>query len=241
MIAVSNVCFISLNFLSKLTDTERTSLLAVSHVREFKKKEYVFRAGDDDPNVHILRRGRVKVIQTSPLGKEVLLWFCLPGEVFGVSENFDGQIRKVSAQTLEASEIVSVPQAQFKQWLHKHPQHFDYIVGLMASRLREIGHRFLNLATGNVSSQVAKLLIGLASCYGTQRPNAVLVNLPLSHQDIADMIGASRQCVSAAMSELKRDGILSVERHFLCIEDMERLAILAGVVGQTSKLRVKQR
>lgn len=241
MIAVSNIGFVALNFLSKLDEAARLSLHAISQTREIKKKQYVFRAGDDDPQVHILKHGRVKVVQSSPLGKDVLLWFCLPGEVFGLSETFEGQIRKVSAQTLEPSEVMSVPEGQFKQWLRTHPQHFEYFMRLMGSRLREIGHRFLNLATGNVASQVAKLLVGLASSYGTQRPTAVLVNLPLSHQDIADMIGASRQCVSATMSELKRDGILSVERRFLCIEDMRRLAVLAGIVDQTTELRVTQR
>lgn len=236
MIAVSNMCFVSLNFLSKLNDAERASLTSISHTRTVKKKEFVFRDGDSDPYVHILKHGRVKVTQASPLGKEVLLWFCLPGEVFGLSEQFDSQIRRVSALALEPSQILSVEQRQFKAWLSEHPRHFDYVVGLMAMRLREISHRFLNLATGNVPAQVAKLILSLAGCYGTPRKQMVQLNIPLSHQDIADMIGASRQCVSATMSELKRAGVLSTNRRFLCIEKLERLAELAGLEPETAEI-----
>ena len=229
MLFVGNKCFVALNFLANIDEPARKALIAKGITSTYKKKQYIFSAGDDDHRVYILRRGRVKLVQASPMGREVLLWFCVPGELFGVTECLHSSPRPVSAVSLDTSDVLSLDCAWFRQWLEENPKHATHLVSIMATRLREIGHRFLNLATGNVTSQVAKLLVEMANCYGTQMNHGVLLNIPLSHQDIADMIGVSRQRVSATISQLKQAKLLSIRKHFLCLEKLAELGRLAGV------------
>lgn len=229
MLFVGNKCFVALNFLAQIDEPARKALIAAGTNSTYKKNQYIFRAGEEDYRVYILRRGRMKIMQTSPLGREVLLWFCVPGELFGISECLDVKPRPVSAVALDASEVLSLDCDWFRQWLEQNPKNATHLVSIMATRLREIGHRFLNLATGNVTSQVAKLLVEMANCYGTQMNHGVLLNIPLSHQDIADMIGVSRQRVSTTISQLKQQGLLSIRKHFLCLEKLAELGRLAGI------------
>lgn len=229
MLFVGNKCFVALNFLANIDEPARKALIAKGTTSTYRKKQYIFNAGDNDRRVYILRRGRVKIVQASPIGREVLLWFCVPGELFGITECLDEKPRPVSAVALDTSDVLSLECEWFRQWLEDNPKHATHLVSIMATRLREIGHRFLNLATGNVTSQVAKLLVEMANCYGTQMNHGVLLNIPLSHQDIADMIGVSRQRVSATISQLKQQGLLSIRKHFLCLEKLTELAQLAGV------------
>lgn len=229
MLFVGNRCFVSLNFLAQVEEPARIALIDKATSTTYKKKQPIFRAGEEDRRVYILRRGRVKLVQTSPLGREVLLWFCVPGELFGISECLEAKPRAVSAVALDISEVLSFDCDWFRGWLEEHPKHATQLVSIMATRLREIGHRFFNLATGNVTSQVAKLLVEMANCYGTQMNHGVLLNIPLSHQDIADMIGVSRQRVSTTISQLKQQGLLSIRKHFLCLEKLAELGQLAGI------------
>lgn len=238
------LCHLSLLFVLNipvpLTRHRRTSneLLQLGTERSLIKRQPVFKAGDLETTIHILRRGRVKIVQSSPLGREVLLWFCLPGEVFGVSESLQEKARSVTAVTVESSYIVTIERSRFSAWLNDHPAHSLNLLGIMATRLRELSQRFLSLASGNVEVQVAKLLIDLSACYGTRVDRSILVNIPLTHQDIADMIGASRQCVSATMSNLKRSGVLSTKRRFLCIAKFNKLVALAGLSASAAAMAI---
>ena len=94
---------------------------------------------------------------------------------------------------------------------------------VLSSRLRVLGEMFVNLVSDDVSTRIAKLILRLSARYGTRVGKEVFLNIPLTHQEIADMVGTSRQTVTTVLSTLKRQGVLSIDNRRIHIESEELL------------------
>lgn len=215
------------NFLAQLEGDDLAGLLAIATAQHFRKGEYVFRAGAPGSNVYFLRSGKVKITQLSPLGREVILWFCFPGETFGLAEVARGGGRVVNAQACELSEVLAVPQDRFRAYLDDRPRIAWLSMQVLSSRLRVLGEMFVNLVADDVNTRIGKLILRLSARYGTRVNGEIFLNIPLTHQEIADMVGTSRQTVTSALGVLKRQGVLSIDNRRIHIESEELLAGLA--------------
>ncbi len=183
----------------------------------------IFDAGSPGTTVYFLRDGKVKIKQLSPVGREIILWFCLPGEIFGLAEVARGGGRVVTAQACEPSDVLAVPQERFHAYLEQHPRVARLSMQVLAHRLRVLGEMFVNLVADDVNTRIAKLILRLCSRYGVREGPRVRLNLPLTHQEIADMVGTTRQTVTSTLNELKRRGVLSMEARRIQIESEELL------------------
>lgn len=221
------------NFLAGLSEAARAELLVCAKRRQLRKGQHIFRAGSRGENVYILERGRAKIYELSQSGKEVILWFCLPGEIFGLAEIPHGAPREVSAVASMDSEVLAVPRDHFKQFLLAHSDAAFSLIDLLSSRMRMLGALMLAMATEEVPPRVAKLLLGLmtryrGACDLHERCDHHKIDLRLTHQEIADMSGTSRQSVSSLIVDWKQKGILFVHDHTIYIEDEPALKRLAG-------------
>ena len=211
------------NFLAQLDAEAAAALLAIATVHHYAKSDFVFRSGAPGNNVYFLRSGKIKIHQLSPLGREVILWFCFPGEIFGLAEVAQGGGRVVNAQACEASEVLVVAQEKFRDFLEGNPRLAMLSMQVLSSRLRVLGEMFVNLVSDDVSTRIAKLILRLSARYGTRVGREVFLNIPLTHQEIADMVGTSRQTVTSVLGALKRQGVLSIESRRIHIESEELL------------------
>ena len=211
------------NFLAQLTAADYANLAALARAQHHQKGDHVFRAGAPGHHVYFLRTGKVKIYQLSPLGREVILWFCFPGEIFGLAEVARGGGRVVNAQACDHSEVLAVSQEEFKGFLVDHPQTALLSMQVLSSRLRILGEMFVNLVSDDVNTRIAKLILRLSARYGTRVEKDIFLNIPLTHQEIADMVGTSRQTVTSALSTLKKQGVLSIDNHRIHIESEELL------------------
>ena len=217
------------DFLSQLSPPERDDLIAHSQRRRYHRNDVVFHAGSQGENVFILIDGRVKICAMSPVGKSIILWFCFPGELFGLAEMARKGRREVDALACAESEILVVPREEFYAFLTSHPTVALRIVDVLSCRLRALGDMLVNLTTDDVLTRVIKILVRLSLRYGKPMDaNGVLLDLNLTHQEIADMIGTSRQSVSSVLSQLRRHGLLCTKNHVIKIENTELLEQLAG-------------
>ncbi len=217
------------NFLARLSPQEHADLVAVSRAWRRGKGEAVFSAGEAGSQVFFLRTGKVKIGQISPQGREVILWFCFPGEVFGLAEVARGGERGVSAVACEASELLVVSQEDFIRYLALRPEAAVLSMQVLASRLRVLGEMFANLVSDDVNTRVAKLILRLAARYGTRSGGEVVLDIPLTHQEIADMVGTTRPTVTATLSALKSQGVLAIDNHRIRISSGELLHEIASV------------
>ncbi len=214
----------SSDFLSALELPDRDALFALTRRKVFKKGARIFEAGDPAAMLYILESGRVKIYKTAPSGKEIILWFCFPGETFGLAELSRGVERTISAQAVDGSDVLCLLKTDFLRFITERPSVALCAIDILSTRLRRLGQIFMNLATEDVPFRLARMILDLA--YGaTQNPCAeargndeICINITLTHQEIADMIGASRQTVTTALSEFKRRGAIRWTNHHLHVE-----------------------
>lgn len=193
---------------------------------------FIFRAGVSAKDVFILRSGRVKIFQLNPKGKETLLWFCGPGEVFGISELCQGELRRVYAQASERSEIVTVDRAEFVRFLTSHPEKALALIDLLSSRLRSLGTFLESITTAEVAQRVTMLLRHLGTRYGRRAGDKVTIDMAITHQEMADMIGTTRQSVTMVLSELKRDGLLRCHKRRMEFAESLLTQTVAGAAAR---------
>ena len=223
-----------IDLLASLPETDRAQLLLIGQTHRFKKSEFVFRAGDATHHVYLLLRGRVKIYQPSTVGKEVILWFCFGGELFGLAEAARGGERVVSAQACDDTEILCIRQEQFTTFLAQHPRTALMIVQVLSCRLRVLGDVVINLISDDVHTRVMKMLLQLGSRCGSPEGQGLRLNITLTHQEIADMIGTTRQTVTTTLGQLEREGMIRIEHHVIYIVDkswMSRVPMHTALVA----------
>lgn len=212
------------NFLARLASDDLHELTALASTRRYQRGELVFGAGAPSSMVYFLRSGKIKIGQISLLGREVILWFCLPGEIFGLAEVVYRGERAVNAVACEPAEVLAVSQAQFRELLTRRPRIALQSMEVLSLRLRVLSEMVVNLVADDVNTRIAKLILRLSACYGTRVGDEVHLNIPLTHQEIAFMTGTTRQTVSSVLSAFKRQSVLSINNHQLRIKNEDLLS-----------------
>jgi len=209
--------FPQVDLLSRLPEADREYFLKIGQTHRFKKSEFVFRAGDATHHVYLLLRGRVKIYQPSSVGKEVILWFCFGGELFGLAEAAGGGERVVSAQACDETEILSIRQDHFTEFLLQRPGTALLIVQVLSCRLRVLSDVVINLVSDDVRTRILKMVLQLGARCGIPDEQGLRLNITLTHQEIADMIGTTRQTVTTMLGQLEREGMIKIEHHVIYI------------------------
>ena len=212
------------DLLTRIPEGERAHLLRLGMVKTFAKGDFIFSAGEPGNLVFLLLKGRVKIYQSSTVGKEAILWFCFAGELFGIAEAANGGERVVSAQACDACEALCIRQEEFNAFLGSHPQTSLVIVQVLACRLRVLGEVVINLISDDVRTRILKMVLQLGARCGIPSAHGLSLDIELTHQEIADMIGTSRQTVTTTLGQLERDGLLAVYRHKIHITSSELLS-----------------
>ncbi len=213
------------NFLSSLSESETQDLLKCSHQLDLKSRDYLFRAGDHSNDVYIVAGGCIRLFQISPAGKETILWFSFPGEIFGMAELSRGSDRQLYAVANEATQIYSIRSKDFTNFLGTHPEAAMKAIGILSARVRTLGHILVGLTSDKVETRIARLLMRFAAvssgsrCCNGSMDGELCVNVRLTHQDIANLIGASRQTVSTTMAHLRKiDAVRTVNQHIHIVQ-----------------------
>lgn len=210
--------FTPLSFLSKLNKDEWQALQKIAHSNSYKKRTYVFRAEEFNDSLYILLEGRIKIMRLSQQGRELIQWFCLPGEIFGLSVESHSHQRGLYAQAITDSTILSVQKNDIEKYILEHPRVALLIVTQLASRLRTLGDMLLNITSDGAHVRFIKLLQRLSEFYGRNTNNEVYIDIYLTHQEMADMIGVCRQTVSSMIGQLKKNGVIATTREGICIQ-----------------------
>jgi len=216
-----------LGFFSLLLDIEQDQLLRIGKKRVVAKNDFVFKAGQSDLNVYILNYGRIKLYGSSPEGRDVLLWFSVPGEIFGLAECLLEGPRQVYARAAERCEVLCIAHTAFAAWLVTHPESSVRLMKIMSVRMRELSQRFLSRANGNIQMEIAQLLLRLGMTHGKLAGQHIRMDIPLTEQDIADMVGSCRQGVSTCLAKMKRAGMIDNVKRFFVIKKQEDLLRIA--------------
>ena len=208
------------NFLARLENEEKQKLLNLGVRKHYLKDETICSLGQTNDEIYILVAGRVKIYELTPEGKEVILWFCTAGELFGIADALTANeigARRINARSCGYTELLSVNYQDFLRFVKGNPRVALPLLQLLSFRLREISEVLSDVTTIDVASRVIKLLHRLGERYGRKVEKGVFLELPVTHQEMADMIGASRQTVTTVLGDLRRRGLIQMEHRTLFI------------------------
>ncbi len=217
------------DFLSSLAPDEVNALKAKARRLSFSKGDQIFVAGDKSEAVYILISGCIKLFQLSPSGKEIILWFSFPGELFGVAETVRGVDREIFAEANVDSEILKLAEADFVEFLSSHPRSALRAIDILSARVRTLGSSIVDIAADDVETRLIRLLLRFAAgtlpmpCQLPLAPNEQCLNVRLTHNDLANLIGASRQTVTTMLTGLRRKDLLRLVDGHIHLLDPGRL------------------
>ena len=200
---------------SAFSDTQIGQLLSCVQHRSYPRNSFILRAGEETDALYIILSGRVKLLIPDEEGHEVILSIMGAHEFFGEMGLFDDQTRSASAETLEACEMLRVSRAGFTALLKDNFELAILIIRNLVRRMREADRKIESLALIDVYGRVARLLIDLAQ---NVDGNWVVERAP-AKQEIARMIGASREMVSRVVKDLHQKGLIRSEKRRIYVLD----------------------
>lgn len=190
--------------LSSLSELQLSTLAAASVRRSFPKGRTIVAEGEPSQSLYILLSGRAKVQRSDAEGKEVILAMIGPGEFFGEMSLIDDAPRSASVITIESCDFMAIQKDSFKAMLAQSSDMSMQIMRGLVKRLREADKKIETLALLDVYGRVARVLLDFSEQVGGER----VVKGKLPRQEIAKMIGASREMVSRVMKGLETDGYI---------------------------------
>lgn len=204
---------------SSLSDDELGELADLSIERSFAPKEVIVWDGDAPEWFYIIAEGKVKVLKHSSLGKEFIIAFFGPGEIFGEVAVFENKPYPASAQAVVKTKVVGIKREKFLSFLANRPQVTLKIINVLAGRLRDAQNRLRDLAGERVEQRLASILLMLSPKLGPA--------LPFTRQEIAEMVGTTTETAIRVMSQLKDRGVIHTVRGEVIILDEEKLRLLS--------------
>ena len=191
---------------------------------DFPRGHTVFAEGDPGDRLFIIVSGKVKIGRRSPDGRDNLLTIMGPSDMFGELSIFDPGPRTSSATTITEVRAVSMDRDVLRTWIADRPEIAEKLLRVLARRLRRTNNNLADLIFADVPGRVAKQLIQLAQCFGTKEGDALRVEHDLTQEEIAQLVGASRETVNKALADFAHRGWIRLQAKSVLICDCERLA-----------------
>ena len=198
-----------------LGDTELAQITAEASMRQFPKNKVIMSEGEKSDSLYTIVAGKVKVLISDEEGKEIILSMLGPGEFFGEMALFDNEPRSATVITMEPSTFNVISQGDFMRCVAGNPQIAKALLQALARRLREADRKISSLALMDVYGRVARTLLELAK----DENGKLVVRQNLSQQDIANMVGASREMVNRILKDLALGGYIEVESKYIVINE----------------------
>lgn len=222
-----------------LEPSELQKVARVAQWREVDRGRYFFRQGSTADIVYALHLGRVKLIQSTPEGQDVVLRFVGPGEMFGPTAIVTGQLFPVSAQAVRWCQALCWNGKTMARLMEECPRIALNALRDLTARLEELADRYRELATERVERRVAHALIRLADRAGWKTEDGLLIDMPLSHRDLAEMTGTTLYTVSRILRDWQRGGLVQIGRQRVAILEPQQLLAVANDLPKPTAARAK--
>ncbi|GAA1407935.1 Crp/Fnr family transcriptional regulator [Kitasatospora putterlickiae] len=204
-------------FLARLDHADRIALLALGRRLHYPVRSTVLREGEPSDHVLIVLHGWLKVTAAAENGYEALLALRGPGDIIGESAALSGRPRAATVTALEQVEATVVDRTTFTAYLKRAPMVSMQLLALSTDRLRAADHHRLKFAALSVSERLSDLLLELARTHGRRTEEGIVISVPLSQQELAGSVGASREAVARLLKSLRDRGIVVTSRRSLVI------------------------
>ena len=199
----------------------------VARRRRIPAETFLFHQGDPAEVIYVPVQGRLKLTQITPEGHEVILRYVGVGEMTGATALFGDTAYPASAETVEEAIVLGWDNETMIQLIGQYPRLGLNILHLLSVRLQELQDRLREMSTERVERRIARALLRLVSQLGRKVETGVLIDLPLSRQDLANMTGTTLYTVSRILSRWEEEGIIEAGREKVLIKHPPRLVVIA--------------
>ena len=218
-------------------DTEDLrSLEFYVRVVDLRKGEWLFMEGDSRSEVYCLVDGRIKISRLSRTGKEFILALIEPGEIFGECSLFVDGPHDSFGVASQDSRVVTIPSSEIAKLMAKHSDLPLRLAKLVEHRRQKLERRLVALAFHKVRGRVASLLLQLCQDYGVQRIDGISLRIDLRHQEMANLIGVSREIVSHTLSDFRREGLVDSDGRTLIVRQSLLLEQIHDVAAHRKEI-----
>lgn len=196
-----------------LNDTQLANLYQRLRPRSFTANSVVVHEGDDGSGLFVVQSGSLKVFLTDQDGREVTLSLLDPGDYFGELALLDGAPRSASVMAVTRSELLQLPRAAFLTMLDEYPACMQVVIRNLVARIRELTDNVRSLALLDVFGRIARVFDTLA----VDKDGLRVIERRLTQQELANIIGASREMVNRILRDLITGGYIEIDQHRLIL------------------------
>lgn len=206
-----------------LDEEDTRALRAGVVVVKLARGDRLFSEGDVGDRLYIIVTGKMKLTRAAPDGRENLLSVHGPGEMFGELSLFDPVPRTSSASAVTDAELAGLAHDDVRKWLSTRPEVAMHLLQALAQRLRRINDVKADLVFTDVPGRVAKALLDLAERFGVPNSEGIQVNHDLTQEELAQLVGASRETVNKALADFAARGWIQLAAKSVLVTDADRL------------------
>ena len=199
------------------------SLIALMTRREMVKGDVLFNEGDEGHALYVLVKGKIKMARTARDGRENLLGLLGVGDMVGELSVFDPGPRMSRAHAVEESIVYELPKEILDEWLDDHLEMSRHLMRALAQRIRRISNNMADLVFSDVPGRVAKAILDLGHRFGRMERGHVTVRHGLTQEELAQLVGASRETVNKALADFVSRGWIDVHIGSVEVYEPERL------------------
>ena len=206
-----------------LDDEAATALQQSMTATHLERGDILFHEGDQGDRLYVIREGKIKLGRSSSDGRENLLAILGPGEMFGELSLFDPGPRTATATAVAETQLIGLGHENLQAFLTDRPEVAATLLAALARRLRRTNETLADLVFTDVPGRVAKALLDLSSRFGRPAEDGILVAHDLTQEELAQLVGASRETVNKALADFATRGWIKLEARAVILIDVERL------------------
>jgi CRP/FNR family transcriptional regulator len=205
-------------------DPEELELLCQnSYAKLYKKDEIIFFENDSVKKLYLLVNGKVKLSMLSAEGKEKVLTILQEGDIFGELSLFDEDPHPLTAEAMDDARLLIIPWNEMEKMIIKRPSLAIKIIEALSKKTRLLTSQVRELVFQDAAGRLASLLSRLAEDFGREIEEGTVIDLVLTHQEIANLIGSSRVTVTKLINKFIDDGMITIKKRKIIITDFESL------------------
>jgi CRP/FNR family transcriptional regulator len=213
-------------FGAHLDDGLLSRLAANSIAIDYRRRRFIYRAGDAADALYLIARGRVKLCRVEETtAREAVIDILSAGSLFGESALYTAGSREKCAVAYENSLLLRIPVGDYKGGMAENRELYDYTFRLIGQRLARAERMVADFALDAIPARLEKLLLEFSRRYGINETNGVLIDIPLPHREIASIVGSTRESVTVRLNAMRRDGIIDFVNRKILIKRPESLAV----------------
>ncbi|MBN2241307.1 MAG: Crp/Fnr family transcriptional regulator [Acidobacteria bacterium] len=207
---------------STLTDAEFSALQHIFILRSYRRNQIIFLEEETGNYMYLVLTGKVKVAKSSSSGRETILAIHKAGDFFGEMSLLDGKTAPATVSAMEDSKIISVSGTDFHKYLMHNEKVLLQIIDVLCARLRQVWQT-QSLSSSKADAKIRRGIHDLAKRHGIQDAHGTIIDLKITHQELAEMVGTSRETVTRVIARLRKEGILEVDHRRMTLLDPQAL------------------